>query len=305
MGIDFAELTIQFSVIVFILLISGCIEEEIAVNTSENKIFGNISDTNFTLPGKITIDTVGTFDYYPREIETILKDIFQPGHFSIFDILVHLAQKGDIDMEFHFDEGMNTYVIDAINGKENWWYMTFYDGGWPEPNAFRMDHYPHKDKMYIRVIEEDPSSIERKYQVFREEIRRKDRNGGKVIIPEIVIDGPKTDERFQNVEVSAHDLRTDMFQPGVITAVDAIMSLADQGQLTCDLQWYDSIGSARFVRSYFVERIDEDQRAFRCGFVYEAGSSEFRGFRGNHIHLPPDTRVINSPAYGEWFWICI
>ncbi len=30
-----------------------------------------------------------------------------------------------------------------------------------------------------------------------------------------------------------------------------------------------------------------------------------KGFRGNHIHLPSDTRIINSPEYVLYYWICI
>jgi hypothetical protein len=69
--------------------------------------------------------------------------------------------------------------------------------------------------------------------------------------------------------------------------------------------WYESIGSAGIVKSYWVEAIDDDRSFERCGFVYESGSRKFEGFIGNHIHLPSDTRVLNSPEYVKWFWICI
>jgi hypothetical protein len=95
-----------------------------------------------------------------------------------------------------------------------------------------------------------------------------------------------------------------MFQSGVITAIDVVISLAEQGKITYELQWYESIGLAK-VKNYFVQRINNDEGRGRCGFVYEAGSNAFKGFSGNHIHLPSDIRVINSPEYEEWFWICI
>ena len=68
---------------------------------------------------------------------------------------------------------------------------------------------------------------------------------------------------------------------------------------------YDTIGIASIVRSYWVEAIDNDKAYDRCGFVYEAGADRYRGFIGNHIHLPSDTRILNSPEYVEFFWICI
>jgi hypothetical protein len=42
-----------------------------------------------------------------------------------------------------------------------------------------------------------------------------------------------------------------------------------------------------------------------CGFVYETGPNSFAGFSGTHIHIPADVRVIISPEYALWFWICL
>jgi hypothetical protein len=251
---------------------------------------------------RIIIDGVGEFGYFPQEVETLRSDIFQPGHFSVFDVLVHLDDSGTINMAYHFDPNMNTYVIDSINGTGNWWYRAHYDGGWQETNAFRMDHFPYKEKMYIRVMQEDPAQLEVIYTAFAEEIVRRQQNGGKVIIPEVTINVPGTELHFFDVELEAHNLRTDTFKEGVITAVDIIMSMGDQGLITYDLQWYDSIGTAGVVRSYWVERINEYQASGMCGFVYESGALS-NWFDRNHIHLPSDYRVLNSPEYAWWFWI--
>jgi hypothetical protein len=168
-----------------------------------------------------------------------------------------------------------------------------------------MDHYPYKDKMTIRLFQTDQNQIDAIYQQYREEIERKKQYGGELIIPTVIIQGQDETNRFPSVTVTAHDLRTDMFQPGTITAIDVIMSLGDQGKLTYDLQWYESIGLAEVVRSYFIDGINGEYTVGRCGFVYEEGSLEYPGFLGNHIHIPADTRVLNAPEYEEWFWICI
>ena len=65
------------------------------------------------------------------------------------------------------------------------------------------------------------------------------------------------------------------------------------------------IGSASVLKSCFVDRVNGDERSGRCGFVYEEGSVRFRRFRGNLIHLPLDTRILNAPEYVELFRICI
>lgn len=268
-----------------------------------SNIYGEIHNTDLNLPGTILIDGIGEFDFDPEDVETVRKDIFKEGHFSVFAILVHLDNQGKIDMDYHFDETMDTHVIDSINGESNWWYTVYYSGGWPERNVHRMDHYPYKDKMYIQITRDD--QIRRIYTTFREEVERKQKNNGNVIIPYVIIKGVTTDLQFENVEVTAHNLRSDVFQEGVITAMDVVLSLGDQGKISYDLQWYDSIGTAEIVRNYWVNRINEDTSYGRCGFVYEVGSVDFQRFRGNHIHLPSDSRVLISPGYVEFFWICL
>ncbi|UCF11777.1 MAG: cytochrome b/b6 domain-containing protein [Thermoplasmatales archaeon] len=255
--------------------------------------------------GTISISGVGSFTYNPNNMTTLRKDIFQEGYFSVFDILVYLHNNDQINMKYHFNEKMNTYVIDSINGISNWWYEAYYDGGWPEFNVFRMDHYPYKEKMTIEIYHMSASDIDEIYDEFKKEVDRKQQNNGKIIIPTVIIRGTKETLSFSNVEVTSHNLRNDVFQKNIVTAIDVILTLGDEGKLTYDLQWYDSIGSAEVVRSYWIDGIDEDKSVGRCGFVYEEGSYQFSSFRGNHIHIPSDTRVLTSPEYIEWFWICI
>ncbi len=251
--------------------------------------------------GTIAIEGGGEFTFDPRAISTVRPDIFQPGSFSLFDILIHLDALGDLDLDYHWNADMNTHVIEAINGLEDWWYVAFYDGGWVEDNIYRMDHYPYKDKMTIRMMQVEPARIAEVYEVYREEVTRRAQNGDKVIIPRVTITGQNETLRFENVLVEPHNLRTDTFREGVVTGIDVILSLGDQGLITYDLQWYDSIGSAGVVRSHWVERINDDQASGFCGFVYEAGPTRFA--RANHIHIPSDFRPLNSPEYVLWYWI--
>ncbi len=135
-------------------------------------------------------------------------------------------------------------------------------------------------------------------------MRRKD-DGGRLVIPQVFLTGASFSLQFENVEVTPHNMRSDIFKENVTTALDVIMSLGDQGEITYELQWYESIGTARIVRDYFVEAINEDKSFMRCGFVYESGPLLPKRFFENHIHIPSDTRVLNSPDYVEFFWICI
>ncbi len=281
--------------------------EEIATPKQEKDIItGEVSKAKPMLEGMIKIAGIDNFEFNPSEIKTIRDDLFKEGYFSVFDILVGLDKSGEIEMEYYFDDELNTYVIGSINGTEGWWYAAYYDGGWTEKNVFRMDHYPYKDKMNISIMEASQEELESYYDVFRKEVARKNLNGGEIIIPEVIIRGPNIgDLIFENVKIEAHNLRNDMLKEGTATAIDAIMTLGDAGLIDYELFWNESIGSAEIVKSYWVNRINKDAASGRCGFVYEEGSMDFYGFNGNHIHIPSDIRIINSPEYLEYYWICI
>jgi hypothetical protein len=257
--------------------------------------------------GKVSIERdIGTFEFDPAEIETVRPDIFQPGHFSLFDILVHLDIQGDINLEYHFDNSMDTHIIESINGEIKWWYYAYYSSGWVETNVFRMDMYPYKDGTTFRLIDRDPAKIEEIYQTFRDEVARLERNNGTVVIPEVTISSEEFDLVFQDVLVKAHDIRSDVLQPGVITGMDILLSLLEQGKLSrLKLTWYEDIAAADPVDSYWTEQINESIARGSCGFVYETGPLAFKGFTGSHIHIPSDVRVIVSPEYAFWWWICI
>ncbi len=297
-------------------LLSGCAISQPSITEEEtlpeavitengSRVFGEVGETAAQYTGEIQIEGLGTFSFDPFEVKTVREDIFREGYFSLFDVLVHLEESGEIVLDYYFDHEMNTYVISSLNGHGNWWYNAFYDGGWPERSVFRMDHYPYKDKMTLNVVPVTEDYLYSVYDTYRDEVNRFRANDGKVIVPEVIIEGRNERFVFENVEVKAHDLRPEMFQPGVVTAIDTIISLGDAGLITYDLQWYESIGTADVVKSYWVNRINEDESRGRCGFVYEAGDEQFYFFRGNHNHIPSDTRVINSPQYVKYFWICI
>jgi hypothetical protein len=256
--------------------------------------------------GSVSIEDIGTFTFEAPVIETLRPDIFKPGHFSLFDVVVHLAELGDIDLSYHFDEQMDAHVIDTINGQTDWWYEAYYAAGWYEDNVFRMDSYPYKDGTQLRLFTARQDQLDLVYHSFAEEMERLERNDGQIIVPRVRIRAPGGTWEFEDVVVSPYDVRTDLFQTGTVTALDILLSLADQGEFSnLGLTWYDRISSANPLDSYFVEQINNARASGGCGFVYESGPELFSGFSGTHIHIPSDARVIRSPEYALWFWICL
>lgn len=268
----------------------------------------------------LRIDGVGEFSFDASQVRTLRPDVFQPGHFSLFDVLAHLAEREGFAMEYHFDEAVDTHIIDSIDGRGGWWYKAHYSGGWDEQNVFRMDQYPYKDGTQVQLTREKEDRLADIYRTFREEVARLESNSGQVILPRVTIESPYFEgngyRTFNDVAVVAHDVRIDVLQPGVVTGLDVLLSLAEQGELArLRLTWYERIGIADPVESYWVEQIDEaefykgpgfvTESYESCGFVYETGPEEFPGFSGSHIHIPSDVRAIVSPEYAFWFWICL
>ena len=262
---------------------------------------------------RIEIVGVGWFNIGPEDIATVLPDLIQPGHFSIFDVLVALGQRGDIELDYHYDASMATHVIDALEEKTGWWYQACYSAGWFEKNAQRMDQYLVKDETTIRFFQERTDRRETLYQEFREEVERLEANDGRVVISRVIIEGPRRRPSvvLEDVVVRAHDTRSDLYTPGTMTALDILLSLGEQGHLDwLGLRWYEWIFTSDPVDHYFVEEVQAgdvlDAQAYgTCGFVDEVGSSASPGFSGSHIHIPTDVRVLVSPEYALWFSICL
>ena len=280
------------------------------IEEASNEIKGvDLNSQQETKPiemNRIIIEGIGEFEFNTKEISAIRGEVFKEGFFSVFDVLIYLDETGQINMEYEFSEEHRTHIIRDINGLEDWWYVAHYDGGWPENNAWRMDLFPYKDRSSIRLRQIEVDRIQAIYDSFAEETVLTKLDDGNIVIPEVIIQGKSTVRVFENVDVSAHNLRDDFFLEGTITAIDVILSLSDAGLITHRLNWYESIGSAGIVKNYFVDEINGDESYGRCGFVYELGEDLFAGFRGNHIHIPSDIRVLQTtPDYVEFFWICI
>ena len=120
--------------------------------------------------GKVGIEGIGTLSFDASQVSTLRPDIFQTGHFSMFDALVQLHKQRDIALDYHFDERMDTHLIDAINGQRDWWYEAHYSGGWAESNAFRMDMYPYKNGSHIQLHLESRRRVDEIHREFQEEV---------------------------------------------------------------------------------------------------------------------------------------
>jgi len=264
---------------------------------------------------QVEIRGIGTFPVDPSEVTPRRPDVFRPGHLSVFDLVAHLAEQGKIQAAHRLDPAMNTHVIESLNGRVGWWYDAHYAGGKFERTTLRMDHYPVKDGMKILLYLEQPDRLAAIYTSFREEVARLAANEKRVVIPEVTIRGPRGSLIFRDVPVTPHDARGDVFQPGVVTALDVLLSLGKLGNLFgLRLTWRTRVGETEPVEGYYVDFIagaDFSAEANSpCAFVYDVGAEILTKFKPPHghtaaqIHLSSDLHVLVSPERVKWAWVC-
>jgi hypothetical protein len=242
----------------------------------------------------------------PTAMRTLRPDVFQPGQFSVFDALVQVCEADGIAIEHHFDECLRTHLIDSLAGEPHWWYAAAYHGGHrPEEPAHRMDAHPYRDWMTVSVYPVGEERVCELRRAWSDEVRRLEANGGRAVVPEVGLKTLEQDLTFADVEVTAHDLRVDLFQPGVLTVADIMLSLADRGDLSVGLEWTEMVGPT-LQQAYYFTRFNDERAGWRTGFTYEVGERVFTGreprFSNNRLHVTADMRAIVSPEYVLWSW---
>lgn len=266
--------------------------------------------------GTLEIRGLGELPFDPAAITTLRPDVFMPGHFSVFDVIVHLAETNGFELEYAFDEELQTHVIQSLSGLSGWWYDAHYEGGDFDKTVVRLDQFPVKDGMSIIVYLEDPARLDAIHQHYREEVSRRADNTGDVIIPLVTLLSSTTTVEFHNVTVTPHDARVDVFQPGIITMLDVLLSLGEQGALAeLGLDWRDSDGEILVVDGYYVVSIRADafapETTGSCVLTHQNQGGTIAEFLSphthtmSHIHLTADLEVLVSPEAVEWLWICL
>jgi hypothetical protein len=266
--------------------------------------------------GTLEIRGLGELSYDPAAITTLRPDIFLPGHFSVFDVLVHLAETNEFELEYDFDEDLQTHVIRSLSGLSGWWYDAHYEGGSFDKTVVRIDQFPVKDGMSILLYLEDPVRLDAIHQHFREEVVVLAENDGLVIIPLVTFLSSTDTVEFHDVAVTAHDSRSDVFQDGVITMLDVLLSLGDQGVLMeLGLDWREEDEDILIVDGYYVTSIQTEgfapETTGSCVLTHQLSGVTIAEFLSphthtmSHIHLTADLEILVSPEVVEWLWICL
>lgn len=262
---------------------------------------------------RVDIRGVGTFDVAVADVATLRTDIFVPGWFSPLDVLVALDAAERIDLVYGLDAVAGTHRIVSLNGLEGWWYDVKLPGGAFERTAVRMDLYPVKGGSTLSFYLEAPDRLEAIWTSFREEAARRAATD-QIVIPTVTIRGPRATLTYHDVRVTPHGSRSDVFLPDVVTALDVLLSLGEQGGIPAvHLAWHATVDGIEGVNHYMVEWIEGADLGIAdpsCGFAHMAATDVLWPYLTPHshastrIHLSPDVEVLVSPAVVEWTWLC-
>ncbi len=276
-----------------------------------------------------------SFDPVAQNIISVRPDIFAPGYFSMFDAILAAARQNGIKIDYRFDPDCQTHFIDRIDGVSgNYWYHFSYDAG--EGNsteikyrrANRWDEALWKPGVWVKVV--DGENLEEVKTEYREEILREKSYGPLIPLVKIEINpssykgNPPESHRitvsreFRNVQVTSHNWRgTDTpslypkpFQTGVVTSLDILLSLQDQGKLDVVTSVFYTYFAQKYIFSYYVvglgfPGVGLAHASGRQGFIYITENGSFNRLPNqadSKLHMTCDIHVIHAPDFSYWRW---
>ncbi|RTR33581.1 hypothetical protein [Shewanella atlantica] len=210
---------------------------------------------------------------------TARPDIFKEGSLSAFDLLRYMVATRD-DMKFigevitpnqsaydtheftlGYDRNGNGNFTDEGEQSRNWHYRFtqsmgeagLYRDHSGEISYTRMDNFLIKEEQRIRFQDTSTAFISRLHYIWQQEIEKLAANNGKVIVDNVYWKDDPENSIATNIEVKPHNLRSDVFQDGVITRMDLFLTLADMGH-DFRLNWWPKLETGAIVNSFSLSR---------------------------------------------------
>jgi hypothetical protein len=219
--------------------------------------------------------------------------------------------------------------------EDDYWYHFSYDAGSTNSREityrrqYRWDEALWRPGVWVYLVTGE-NLVEIKNE-YLEEINREKSLGN--VIPQVMISINPSDyegnpegsgritvsRTFTDVHVSAHNYRatgfnspySKPFQPGVITSMDVLLSLADSGELTLVTGVFYDHFAGNYLDSYYIVELGFPEEGIahssgRQGFVYTTGNgSNYKlvNVADNKFHITSDISVVHAPDFCRWRWI--
>ena len=278
---------------------------------------------------------VYAFDPARHSIVSVRPDIFAPSYFSMFDVILAVAREQGIALAYHWDPSRKAHFIDAIDGRSaDYWYRFSYDAGSGNQGElglrreYRWDEALWRPGVWIAVTEGE--ALDEIKGAYLREIQREEAHGNVVPLVTIAINpsshqgNPPGSNRvtvtreFRDVRVQAHDLRaagapvpfSRPFQPGVVTSLDVLLSLQDQGELNLVNSVFYTYLAGKYIDSHYVVAlgfpgVGTAHASGRHGFTYTTGNGSWQRMvndANRTFHITADIAVLHAPDFSTWVW---
>lgn len=255
-------------------------------------------------------------DLTDPQLKQTRPEIFATGSYSILDILNFMSDtRDDLEITTEYSEELDTYLLKTSwdeDGDGTFDYVN-------DPNFYataeysdddslskagqalysRLDKFLVKNDTRIRFRPYSAAITERREASQASEMARAPatRDDGKFIIPTVTIQAADETFVFTDVEVTAHDLRLDRFQSGVITHADILLSMADQpgkysSILPIEYTVWPTLISGVVMNSYMISSIAGSTSGMDFGWNTSAHNSAF----SNDFYFWPVLRGGTAPS---------
>ncbi len=252
------------------------------------------------------------FDPAEHDIQTTRPDVFAANYFSIFDVILTILDKNNIAVEYDYDEDAKCHFITSLDGKPgNYWYKHIYHNNEFEyMTGFETVPYRWDELLWKPGTKGEITNVAPPRQEFIEGVQRD--GDGFTIVPKVIIDK----NTYTDVKVTPHNyLSENAYQPhmkpfkdGVISALDVLFSLQDEGLINnVRLTYYDFINYAciktkkwnfetgSYVGSFIVTRInDRNHRGHNGWFFCQTEAQRV-------LHVTAGLGVIHGCNIVQWF----
>jgi len=272
---------------------------------------------------------------YPQSIN---KDLYANGNYSVLDILQYVGDiREDMNVEIgDFNPQIGTYefvvswdrngdgkfdVDDNIDGESNIestdWYARYTytageflresGGASLEVLYDRLDEFVVRDNLELRFESFSKTMTERRQMIQKQQVDRLELHGG-VVVPEIIVDfldGAGSVTVARDIDVKPYNIRTDLFKPGTVTAMDVLMSANDAEKVEVGYSFWPTVSTDANVGSYAVHTVNGQRTQGFSGWTLSVGEKEtFKDFfRPGALMKSPGViqNIINAgDQYCSW-----
>ncbi len=222
--------------------------------------------------------------------ESTRSDIFAEGQYSMLDLMLYVSSiRPDLDINLlYFNTETNSYDFETTFNNEavpskNWYANFLYDPGEsmrtqgiPRTEVIynRMDEFILRDDMIVRFQPFSNELTQRREQIFKDEVNRKNSYGDKVVVPFLQVDfgdGRGYVTVAKDIEVKPYNTRRDLFKEDVLTIVDVVLSAVDNHDVDFEFTFWPTLATNTKYESYAVTSIEGKRATGLMGWTTYIG----------------------------------